>query len=69
MDKLPRTEVYRKYLQIASIRFSLPLDECRNRYGLYTEKQWMELLTEIDTWCAFDDPSLTEELGNIGSDL
>lgn len=42
-DLLPPIALYRKYLNIASIRFSLTLDQCRDKYGLFTERQWMEL--------------------------
>ncbi len=43
MNNLPPITLYRKYLQIASIRFNLTIDQCRDKYGLYTEKQWMQL--------------------------
>lgn len=43
MDTLPPITLYRKYLQIASIRFNLTLDQCRDKYGLFTERQWLEL--------------------------
>jgi len=45
-DKLPAISTYRKYLNIASIRFNLSIDECRNKYGLYTTKQWLELFNQ-----------------------
>lgn len=38
--KLPPTELYSKYLNIASIRFNLTLNECRDKFGLFTIKQW-----------------------------
>lgn len=40
---LPNTAEYTKYLNIASIRFDMTLDECRDKFGLYTNKQWFEL--------------------------
>ena len=43
-DYLPTVTVYTKLLNIASIRFSLSLDECTNKYGLFTNKKWVELL-------------------------
>jgi len=46
MDTLPPITLYRKYLQIASIRFNLTLDECRNKYGLFTERQWLKLFNQ-----------------------
>lgn len=38
--KLPPILLYSKYLNIASIRFNLTLNECRDKYGLFTIKQW-----------------------------
>lgn len=43
MNNLPPITLYIKYLQIASIRFNLTLDECRSKFGLYTEGQWLKL--------------------------
>lgn len=43
-DYLPNVKLYSQYLNVASIRFNLSLDECRNKYGLYTIKQWEDLL-------------------------
>ena len=43
MNNLPPITLYRKYLNIASIRFNLTIDECRNKFGLYTERQWIKL--------------------------
>jgi len=40
---IPSVTNYTKYLNIASIRFNLTLDECRDKFGIYTNKQWMEL--------------------------
>lgn len=45
MNKLPTIDLYRKYLNIASIRFNMTLDECRDKYGLFTEQQWLNLFT------------------------
>jgi len=42
--KLPPVLLYSKYLNIASMRFRLSLDECRNKYGLFTIEQWESLL-------------------------
>lgn len=41
---IPTVVVYTKLLNIASLRFSLSLDERRNKYGLFTNKQWINLL-------------------------
>jgi len=40
---LPSVANYSKYLNIASIRFSMSLDECRDKFGLFTNKQWFDL--------------------------
>ena len=45
-DTLPPISLYRKFLNIASIRFNLTIDQCRDKFGLYTERQWIELLTK-----------------------
>lgn len=42
-EKLPPIKMYAKYLQIASIRFGLTIDQCRDKYGLFTASQWEEL--------------------------
>ena len=42
--KLPPVLLYSKYLNIASMRFRLSMDECRNKYGLFTINQWESLL-------------------------
>lgn len=57
-DHLPRVSLYSKYLNIASIRFNLSLYECRDKFGLYTNSQWLKL---------FDDhiKTLWEQLGDI----
>lgn len=46
-DKLPAISLYTKYLNIASIRFNLSMDECRDRFGLFTINQWEELLNNL----------------------
>lgn len=42
-DTLPPSGLYSKYLQIAATRFRMTIDECRDKYGLYTEAQWEAL--------------------------
>lgn len=42
-DFIPSASIYRKYLNMASIRYNLTLDECRDKYGLFTNNQWFEL--------------------------
>lgn len=41
--KLPPVMLYSKFLNIASIRYSMTLDECRDKFGLYTISQWLEM--------------------------
>lgn len=42
---LPPTSIYIQYLSTASARFNLSMNECRDKFGLYTEKQWLDLLS------------------------
>ena len=44
LDYLPNVLDYINYLNIASIRFNMTYDECRNKYGLFTHNQWLKLL-------------------------
>ena len=39
-NKLPSATLYSKYLNIASLRFNISLDECRDKFGLFTIQQW-----------------------------
>ena len=49
-DLLPPCEAYSIYLHEASTQFKLPLDECRNKFGSFTIRQWEELLNgEIES--------------------
>lgn len=43
---LQSAETYIKLLNIASIRYNLTIEECRDKFGLFTEKQWHEYLNE-----------------------
>lgn len=43
---LPPIELYRKYLNIASIRFDKSIDEIRDLYGLRTIKEWNQILNQ-----------------------
>ena len=43
-DLLPPIALYRKYLNIASLRFNITMDEARDKYGRYTTGQWEKLL-------------------------
>lgn len=43
---LPTVSDYTKYLNIASLRYNMSLDECRDKYGLFTYKQWYELFND-----------------------
>ena len=44
-DFIPPIALYSKYLNIASFKFNLTMNECRNRFGLFTVKQWEELFS------------------------
>lgn len=44
MTNLPPITIYREYLEIASKKLNIPIQECRDRYGLYTTEQWQKLL-------------------------
>jgi hypothetical protein len=43
---MPPIGLYIKYLNIASHRFELTMDECRDKFGLYTNEEWARLFTE-----------------------
>lgn len=45
MDNLlPTVEQYRIFLYSASEKFNLSLNECRDKFGKYTIKEWETLL-------------------------
>lgn len=46
MINLPTCKQYSNYLATATERFGITIDECRNKYGLYSQEQWNELLTK-----------------------
>ena len=43
-DKLPTVSDYSRFLNIASFKFKITINEARNRYGLFTCSQWTNLL-------------------------
>lgn len=43
-DKLPPCLLYGRLLELAVSKLRITKDEARNRYGLYTIKQWETLL-------------------------
>ena len=45
LDLLPSCTMYGKYIQIAMIRFGMTSDQVRNKYGLYSTRQWNEMLS------------------------
>lgn len=45
-DVMPGCLAYSKYLDTACTRFGISRDAARKKYGLYTEKQWTELLKD-----------------------
>ncbi len=46
---LPNVKLYTQYLNIASIRFNLTMNQCRDKFGLYTNQQWQELFNQPQT--------------------
>jgi hypothetical protein len=44
MRNLPSCAIYKEYLKTASQRFNITIDDCRDRYGKYTEAEWEKLL-------------------------
>lgn len=42
--KLPPVSLYAKFLNIASIRYNMTLDACRDKFGLYTIDKWLVML-------------------------
>jgi hypothetical protein len=48
-DLLPPILLYTKYLNIASIRYNLSLDECRDKFGRYTTNEWNKFLSDNPT--------------------
>ena len=47
--KLPPILLYRDYLNMASTRFNLTMDQCRDKYGLYTIEEWEDLFSRTKT--------------------
>ncbi len=43
-ESLPSSHLYSRFLEIAEEKLSISKDEARNRYGLYTVKEWESLL-------------------------
>jgi len=43
---LPPTGLYIQYLSTVSARFDLSMNECRDKFGLYTIAQWEDLLAQ-----------------------
>ena len=43
-ESLPAAHLYSRFLEIAEEKLLISKDEARNKYGLYTVKQWETLL-------------------------
>lgn len=43
-NTLPTINLYREFLVMAEEKFKISTNEARDRYGLYTVKQWQVLL-------------------------
>jgi hypothetical protein len=48
VDYLPSCSEYAKYIQIAMIKFGMLAKDVRQKYGLYTTKQWINLLSDVN---------------------
>ena len=44
-ESLPSAHLYSRFLEIAEEKFSISKEEARNKYGLYTVKEWETLLS------------------------
>ena len=44
-DSLPSAHLYSRFLEIAEEKLSISKEEARNKYGLYTVKEWETLLS------------------------
>jgi len=43
-NSLPSTHLYGRYLDFAVEKLNISKDEARNKYGLYTVREWEKLL-------------------------
>ena len=43
-NSLPSCHLYGRYLEIAKEKLNISIEDARAKYGLYTVKQWEELL-------------------------
>lgn len=43
-DLLPTCQDYANFLQLAVFKFNISIVEARKRYGLFTYKQWNEII-------------------------
>ena len=43
---LPPCSIYGKYLNIAIGRFKITMEECRDKFGEFTIRQWEELFNK-----------------------
>jgi len=44
-NSLPPCELYGRFLEIAVSKLNITIDEARSKYGLYTVKQWEQVLS------------------------
>ena len=44
-ESLPSAHLYSRFLEIAEEKLSISKEEARNKYGLYTIKEWETLLS------------------------
>ena len=43
-DKMPTIMDYKKLLDIASEKFNLSINQCRDKFGLYTYSEWKKTI-------------------------
>ena len=63
-DKIPTITDYKKLLDIASERFNLSINECRDKFGKYTYSEWKKLLTQTKMQTLNTAPQLQYHLEN-----
>ena len=43
-NSLPPCQLYKRYLEIATEKLDISIEDARNKYGQYTVKEWEQLL-------------------------
>ena len=61
-DKMPTIMDYQKLLNIASRKFNLSINKCRDKFGQYTYSQWKKLLTKTTMQTINTAPEIQSQL-------